>query len=126
MGLGVRRMNLATDGHVATVVKFLATDGHIATVTKFLATDGQIATVVQTLLKADLGARKKWGIGAILATDGLTATVVKMGLGASLLKADLTLLEADLGACKKWGIGARGGNHLLAFICLFAFIYLHA
>ena len=104
----------------------LATDGQIATVTKFLATDGQIATVVQTLLKADLGASKQWGIGAFLATDGLSATVVKMGLGASLLKADLTLLKADLGARKKWGIGARGWNQLFAFICLFAIIYLHA
>ena len=72
----------------------LATDGQIATVAKFLATDGQIATVVQTLLKADLGARKNWGIGA------------------SLLKADLTLLKADLGARKTWGIGARGGSYI--------------
>ena len=79
-----------------------------------LATDRQIATVVQTLLKADLGARKNGGNGAFLATDGLIATVVKMGLGASLLK-------ADLGARKKWGIGARGCNHLFSFVCLPSF-----
>ena len=90
MGLGIKYMNLATDGQIATV-------------TKFLATDGQIATVVQTLLKADLGARKNGGNGAFLATDGLTATVVKMGLGASLLK-------ADLGARKNGGIGAAVGQ----------------
>ena len=48
----------------------LATDGQIATVTKFLATDGQIATVVQTLLKADLGARKNGGIGAAVGQRG--------------------------------------------------------
>ena len=48
----------------------LATDGQIATVTKFLATDGQIATVVQTLLTADLGARKKRGIGASVGQRG--------------------------------------------------------
>ena len=88
----------------------LATDGQIATVTKFLATDGQIATVVQTLLKADLGACKKGGNGAFLATDGLSATVVKGGWGASLLKADLTLLKADLGARKNWVIGAAVGQ----------------
>ena len=48
----------------------LATDGQIATVTTFLATDGQIATVVQTLLIADLGARKKWGSGAAVGQRG--------------------------------------------------------
>ena len=59
-----------------------------ATATCVLATDGLVATVVQTLLIAGLGARKN------------------MGIGASLLKADLTLLIADLGARKKRGIGA--------------------
>ena len=44
--------------------------------------------MVQTLLTADLGACEKWGIGA------------------TLLKADLTLLKADLGARKKRGNGA--------------------
>ena len=47
---------------------------------------------------------------AFLTTDGLVATVVKMGLGASLLKADLTLLKADLGARKNGGIGAAVGQ----------------
>ena len=71
-------MNLATDGHVATVVKFLATDGHVA-------------TVVQTLLEA-VGARKKWGIGAsLLKADG------------SLLKADGARKQWGIGA---W-VGAR-------------------
>ena len=41
-----------------------------ATATCVLATDGLVATVVQTLLIADLGARKNGGIGAAVGQRG--------------------------------------------------------
>ena len=87
-------------------------DGHgAATATCVLATDGLgSATVVQTLLGADVGARKNGGSGAavgqrgnaFLTTDGLgSATVVRMGT---------SLLIADLGARKNGVIGATVGQ----------------
>ena len=98
-----------------------------ATATCVLATDGLgSATVVQTLLIADLGAAVGQRGNAFLTTDGLVATVVKMGLGASLLKADLLLLKhGGIGAAVGQRGNARGRYNLLT-IDLFAFLDLIA